>query len=259
MNETQPSPTIQNADPKPSLSRERSLETMLSIVIPFYNEAESVRPVVSEVLNLYPEAELIVVDDGSTDDTFKHLVEIRGLRVLRFPENQGQSAAILAGLRAASRSYCALLDGDGQNDPEDLIRLAKHLVEKDCDVVCGFRATRKDTWSRRAASRIANRIRRALVHDGVRDTGCSLKVFRREAADCLIPFNGMHRFLPAFFRAAGCRIEEIAVNHRPREHGSSKYTNWDRALRGVYDLIGVRWFLKRRVTPGKARPVDSPR
>lgn len=233
------------------------IESDLSIVIPFFNEAESVEPVLRELIDLCPEAELIAVDDGSTDGTGERLAAIPGVRVLRLPRNQGQSAAILAGLRHASRSFCGLLDGDGQNDPRDLARLLSHLSETGSDVVCGFRAKRKDAWSRRVASRIANKIRRSLVHDGVRDTGCSLKVFRRETVECLIPFNGMHRFLPAFFRSAGYRIEELPVNHRARERGSSKYTNWDRALRGIHDLIGVRWFLKRRVCPAAARPPES--
>lgn len=225
----------------------------ISVVVPFFNEAESVQPVLREILGLYPQAEIIAVDDGSTDATVARIRELAGVQLLRFEENRGQSAAILAGLRGANRPLCALLDGDGQNDPRDIARLVDHLHRSGADAVCGYRAKRRDTWSRRAASKAANRIRRALVHDGVRDTGCSLKVFRREAVDALIPFNGMHRFLPAFFRAAGLRIEEVAVNHRPRERGTSKYTNWDRALRGVHDLIGVRWFLKRRVETGASR------
>ena len=221
----------------------------LSIVIPFFNEEESVRPVLGEVLGLYPHAEIIAVDDGSSDGTAEILESLAGVRALRMRNNQGQSAAILAGLLRAGRPLCGLLDGDGQNDPADLLHLARHLRQTGCDVVCGFREKRRDSRSRRVASRAANRIRRAFVHDTVRDTGCSVKVFRREAVACLIPFNGMHRFLPSFFQSAGLRIEELPVNHRPRRFGTSKYTNWDRALRGLYDLVGVRWYLKRRVDP----------
>jgi len=231
-----------------------TLEECLSIVIPFFNEEDSVAPVLREILGLYPRAEVIAIAAGSSDATAERLSEFSGIRVLRFPKNRGQSAAILAGLRNATKPYCSILDGDGQNDPADLSRLVRYLAGNDCDVVCGFRKNRKDTWSRRTASRIANRIRRVLVRDGVRDTGCSVKVFRREMVDCLIPFDGMHRFMPAFFKAAGFRIKEIPVNHRPRERGFSKYTNWDRALRGIYDLIGVRWYLKRRVNPREAQP-----
>ena len=111
----------------------------------------------------------------------------------------------------------------------------------------GRRAKRKDTWSRRAASRIANRIRRCFIQDGISDTGCSLKAFHRDHLDLLVPFNGLHRYLPAIFTQAGLTIAEIDVNHRERKAGESKYTNFDRALRGIYDLIGVCWLLKRKV------------
>jgi dolichol-phosphate mannosyltransferase len=118
----------------------------------------------------------------------------------------------------------------------------------DADVICGYRAQRRDTWSRRAASRFANRVRRLFLHDGVRDTGCSLKLFHRDAVALLPPFNGLHRYLPAFFRRAGLTLEEVAVNHRARSAGVSKYTNWKRGLVGIYDLIGVSWLLHRHVT-----------
>ena len=140
-----------------------------------------------------------------------------------------------------------MLDGDGQNDPADIEKLVERIKSGQCDVACGRRAVRKDTWSRRAASRIANRVRRTFIHDGISDTGCSLKAFRKDHVDLLVPFNGMHRFLPAVFTHAGLRIDEVDVNHRERKAGLSKYTNLDRAIRGVYDLIGVCWLLKRKV------------
>ena len=137
------------------------------------------------------------------------------------------------------------MDGDGQNDPADIASMVA-LIDKS-DAVFGFRKTRKDTWDRRLASKIANAIRRAFVKDGIKDTGCSLKVFRREMVQYLPPFNGLHRFMGAFFVAEGFRIVETPVNHRPRVEGISKYNNLDRALRGIYDLIGVSWYLKRKV------------
>jgi dolichol-phosphate mannosyltransferase len=140
-----------------------------------------------------------------------------------------------------------LLDGDGQNDPADIEKLVAAVKADDCDVACGRRAKRKDTWSKRAASRIANRVRRTFIHDGINDTGCSLKAFRKEAIELLVPFNGMHRFLPAIFTHVGLRLAEIDVNHRERKAGDSKYTNFDRAIRGLYDLVGVCWLLKRKV------------
>jgi dolichol-phosphate mannosyltransferase len=135
----------------------------------------------------------------------------------------------------------------GQNDPADIAKLVDLVRSGECDVAVGRRAKRRDTWSRRAASRIANRIRRAFLQDGVSDTGCSLKVIHRDHVDLLVPFNGLHRYLPAIFTHAGLKIAEIDVNHRERKAGTSKYTNFDRALRGIYDLIGVGWLLKRKV------------
>jgi dolichol-phosphate mannosyltransferase len=114
-------------------------------------------------------------------------------------------------------------------------------------VACGYREKRRDIWRRRVASKISNAIRRSILNDGIRDTGCSLKAFRREHVDLLVPFNGLHRYLPAIFKHAGLRIAETPVNHRARTQGVSKYTNWNRALRGIYDLFGVRWLLNRKV------------
>lgn len=217
----------------------------ISVVIPFYNEEENVANVLQEIRECQPAAEIIAVDDGSRDETWKIIKSFNDVRGLRFAKNCGQSAAMLAGLKAAKGTICVTMDGDGQNDPADINQLVEGL--QTADVVCGYRAKRQDTFNRRLASRIANTIRRFFLHDGVRDTGCSLKAFRKEAVDELIPFNGLHRYLPAFFLNAGLTVSEAPVNHRPRTKGISKYSNWDRALRGIYDLIGVSWYLKRKV------------
>lgn len=219
----------------------------VSIVVPFYNESECCEAVLREIRDCQPAAELIAVDDGSRDDTWDKIRAIEGVTPLRLTQNRGQSAAIYAGLRAARGQICVLLDGDGQNDPADIEKLVAAVRNGTCDVACGRRAKRKDTWSRRTASRIANSIRRTFIHDGISDTGCSLKVFSKDCVDLLVPFNGLHRFLPAIFTQAGLRLSEIDVNHRPRHAGTSKYTNWERALRGIYDLIGVCWLLKRKI------------
>lgn len=219
----------------------------VSIVVPFFNEEETAGEVLAEVLRTNPGAEVIAVNDGSSDGTAAVLDGVAGVRALHFAVNRGQSAAMYAGLRAATRPVCALMDGDGQNDPADIPKLVEELERGGADVICGYRANRVDTASRRYASRFANKIRRMFLHDGVRDTGCSVKVFRREAVDHLVPFNGMHRYLPAIFLQAGLKIGEVPVNHRGRMAGASKYTNWDRALRGIYDLIGVQWLLRRKV------------
>jgi len=219
----------------------------VSIIIPFFNEEETAAEVLAEVLKTNPGAEVIAVNDGSSDGTAAVLNGIAGIRALHFPKNRGQSAAMYAGLKVATRPVCALMDGDGQNDPADIPKLVEALQLGKNDVICGFRANRVDTASRRYASKFANSIRRKFLHDGVRDTGCSVKVFRQQAVDHLVPFNGMHRYLPAIFLQAGLKIGEIPVNHRGRMAGQSKYTNWERALRGIYDLIGVQWLLRRKV------------
>lgn len=218
-----------------------------SVVIPFYNEEQCVRSVLEEVRACQPAAEIIAVDDGSKDGTWAAICSLPKVHGLRLTQNRGQSAAMYAGMRAASGDVIVLMDGDGQNDPADIEKLIDWLEQNHLDVVCGQRVKRRDTLSRRIASRSANAIRRSILNDGISDTGCSLKVFRREHVELLVPFNGLHRYLPAIFKHAGLRIAEIPVNHRARTQGVSKYTNWNRALRGVYDLFGVRWLLNRKV------------
>lgn len=222
-----------------------------SVVVPFFNESENVTEVLCELRATLPEAEIIAIDDGSADDTWEQIQKADGIRGLRFVKNQGQSAAIFHGLRAATQPVVGMMDGDGQNDPANFKLLLAEFAKGQADVVCGFRANRRDTWSRRSASKIANAIRRAFLDDGVRDTGCSQKVFRREASELLVPFRGLHRYLPAIFKQAGLRLAEVPVNHRPRRAGVSKYSNWTRAIHGIYDLVGVGWLLKRKIVPPK--------
>jgi len=218
-----------------------------SVIIPFYNEEACVRSVLDEVRVCQPDAEIIAVDDGSCDGTWAVICGAATIKGLRLTQNRGQSAAMYAGMRAASGDVIVLMDGDGQNDPADIEKMVKLLQQDNFDVVCGQRVKRRDTWSRRAASKAANAIRRSILNDGISDTGCSLKAFRREHVELLVPFNGLHRYLPAIFKHAGLRIAELPVNHRARTLGVSKYTNWNRALRGIYDLFGVRWLLKRKI------------
>lgn len=218
---------------------------LLSVVIPFFNEHESVTGVLKEVRQVLPEAEIVAVDDGSTDGTRQCIEQIPGILLVSLARNCGQSAALYAGLQAASGDVLAMMDGDGQNDPADVTRMVDALANS--DVVYGVRVHRRDTRSRRWASWFANSLRRAVLGDSARDTGCTLKVLRREHRDLLIPFNGLHRYLPALFAKAGLRSAELDVNHRPRQAGTSKYTIRGRALRGVSDLIGVRWLLSRMI------------
>ena len=228
-----------------------------SVVIPFYNEEEAVQSVLEEVRTCQPEAEIVAVDDGSSDRTWEIICSMKSITGLRLTENRGQSGALYAGMRAAAGDVLILMDGDGQNDPADIDALVEHLERDGVDVVCGQRAKRNDVWSRRIASRIANAIRRSILNDGISDTGCSLKVFRKEYVDLLVPFNVLHRYLPAIFLHAGLKMAEVPVNHRSRSCGTSKYTNWDRALRGIYDLIGVVWLLKRKVVFPKLERNDG--
>jgi len=221
----------------------------LSVVVPFFEEGPIVESVLDELRQCLPRAEIVAVDDGSRDDTWSRILAAPGVKGVRFTRNQGQSAAMYWGLKAATQPLVGVMDGDGQNDPASFAGLVRELRAGHADVACGYRARRRDTWSRRTASRIANAIRRAILDDGARDTGCSQKVFRREHAELLVPFRGMHRYLPAIFRQAGLRIAEVEVNHRPRSGGRSKYSNWRRALDGIYDLFGVAWLLDRKLPP----------
>lgn len=217
----------------------------ISIVIPFYNESENVESVLEETRRTNPEAEIIAVNDGSGDQTEEKIRKRSDVRLISPGGHLGQSAALYTGLTSAVGEVCVTMDGDGQSDPADISILVDAL--KDADLVCGYRKNRQDTWFRRCSSGIANLIRRMVLRDKVRDTGCTLKAMRKADIRQLIPFDGMHRYLPVFFVNAGLRIVEVAVNHRPRKHGKSKYTTFRRAMRGIHDLMGVRWLMARRI------------
>ncbi len=189
--------------------------------------------------------EMIFVDDGSIDRTLERIETAPNVRVIRFEKNTGQSAAIYAGLQAAHGATTVLIDGDLQNDPTDIPRLLAE-IDRGADLVCGYRARRKDTLLKRLTSRIANFVRSRFTKDYVRDTGCTLKAMRRDCVSALLPFKGMHRFIPALVKGAGYRLVEIPVSHRPRRFGQSKYGLGNRALRATIDMFGVRWLLSRR-------------
>jgi dolichol-phosphate mannosyltransferase len=149
-------------------------------------------------------------------------------------------------LQAVRSEVAVLIDGDLQNDPADIPRLLAE-ISRGADLVCGYRAQRKDTLLKRITSRVANSVRSRFTRDGVRDTGCTLKAMRRDCIGALVPFKGMHRFIPALVKGAGYRLVEIPVNHRPRRFGQSKYGLGNRALRATVDMFGVRWLLSRRL------------
>jgi len=219
----------------------------VSVVVPVFNEEENVSILQSELRAALSglDYEIVFVDDGSTDRSAEKIEAAANIRILRFERNTGQSAALYAGIRAARGETIVMIDGDLQNDPADIPRLLEQ-ISRGADLVCGYRAKRKDTITKRMTSRIANFVRSRFTKDHVRDTGCTLKAMRRECADALVPFKGVHRFIPALIRGAGYRLVEIPVNHRPRRFGQTKYGFGSRALRATVDMFGVRWLLSRR-------------
>lgn len=224
-----------------------------SVVIPFKNEESNIVDLIDElepVMNALKEPwELICIDDGSTDSTRRILLELAQkkpyLKPILFKKNYGQSSAFDAGFKAARGEFVITLDGDRQNDPADIPQFTKKIAE--CDLVCGIRHKRKDTWVKRWTSKIANAVRGKLCDDGVSDTGCSLKIYRRSCLLNIKMFNGMHRFLPALFKIEGFRIAEVPVNHRERTKGTSNYNFFNRSFNTIADLFAVRWMKKRHL------------
>lgn len=219
-----------------------------SIVIPLHNEEGNIVILQQEIRSALTgrNYELILVDDGSTDSTVARIARGPEVRVLCFEKNAGQSAAMIAGMAAARGPVVVLLDGDLQNNPADIPKLLAE-VERGADLVCGYRARRQDTTVKKITSRVANFVRSRFVGDGVRDTGCTLKALRRECVPALVPFKGVHRFIPALIKNAGFRIVEIPVDHRARQFGESKYGLGNRAVKATMDMLGVRWLQSRRL------------
>lgn len=221
----------------------------ISVVVPLYNEEDNVVEMQQQIDKVLGgrDYELVLVDDGSKDQTLARVQRGERVRVIVFEKNSGQSAAMHAGIYAALGDVIVTLDGDLQNDPADIPAMIAKLDENGgYDLVCGYRAKRKDTTFKRLQSRIANFVRSRFVGDHVRDTGCTLKVMRRDCREALLLFNGMHRFIPALIRNMGWRVTEMPVNHRARIHGVSKYGFGNRALRATMDMFGVRWLNSRR-------------
>lgn len=224
----------------------------VSVIIPVYNEERTIGPVLDEVAGVLDGLalphEILVVNDGSTDNTADVLGQaIRrhpSVRLLTLAPNSGQSAAFGAGFAACRGRAAVLMDGDGQNDPHDIPALLGALDH--CDACCGYRRVRRDSAGKRLGSRIANRVRQSVLHDGILDTGCSLKAVKSEfIRDLPMYFRGMHRFLPVLWQMRGAKVSQVVVNHRPRAGGRSKYTNWGRLKETWWDLWAVRWMQAR--------------
>jgi dolichol-phosphate mannosyltransferase len=229
----------------------KTVAPVYSVVVPFYNEADNAVRLIAEIeqamASMREPWELLAVDDGSRDSTGEILASAaaaqRNYRYLRLPKNRGQAAALAAGMSRARGRFIVTLDGDGQNDPADIPALAAHLGT--ADMVVGIRAGRRDSFLRRAMSKFANAIRGRLLDDRMQDSGCALKVFRREVVPVLLPLKTLYSFMPALAKAGGFRLAELPVNHRPRLGGKSSYGFIAFLWKPAVDLVGIWWFRKR--------------
>ena len=234
-----------------SKPRDETLD--LSVVIPVYNERENLVFLEEEIEKALAKTnfkyEIIFVDDGSLDDSANIVLSLRKqnskIRLIQFNSNSGQTSAFAAGFSLAEGSYVATLDADLQNDPSDIPKLLEKI--EDFDVVCGWRFKRNDTWVKRISSKIANKVRNFVSKEDIEDTGCSLKVFRKECLDSLKLFNGMHRFFPTLLKMEGYKVTQVKVGHNARKFGSSNYNIRNRLLASLVDLVAVRWMQKRKL------------
>ncbi|AUG55544.1 glycosyltransferase family 2 protein [Thalassospira marina] len=231
----------------------------LSVVVPVKNEVENIEPLVTEIvaaLRGKVPFEIIYVDDGSTDETTTIVRDLRQrieeLHLICHEKSCGQSIAVLTGVKNARGKLIVTLDGDGQNDPADIPQMLERYRAEGADaqvLIAGWRANRHDTAMKRIQSRIANKVRGGLLKDQTPDTGCGIKLFRREDFLAFPRFNHMHRFLPALMLRDGGRVFSVAVNHRPRLRGQSNYSMMNRLWVGIVDIMGVMWLQARAKTP----------
>jgi glycosyltransferase involved in cell wall biosynthesis len=225
----------------------------ISVIVPAYNEVGNVQALADEVTavmkKIKKEYEILFVDDGSTDGTAEKLQEMAqsdsAVRAIRFARNHGQSAALAAGFRYARGSVFVLMDADLQNDPADIPHMLAQLDTY--DAVCGWRRTRQDDFVKRISSKIANAVRNWATNEQIHDTGCALKLFKRECVHNIKLYHGLHRFIPTLIKIEGYNVVEVKVNHRPRTNGISKYNIGNRLFCSLYDLVAVRWMMKRQI------------
>jgi glycosyltransferase involved in cell wall biosynthesis len=233
----------------------QAIQPWISVVVPIKDERDNLLALTDQLLKVLQgrdesrtsSFEIIYIDDGSTDGSSQILdrlaAEHPAVTVLHFDRNYGQSAGFDAGFKQSTGALVVTMDGDLQNDPQDIGTLLSYVHTY--DLVCGWRTERHDTAMRKVSSRVANAVRNAVTGDRVHDTGCSLKVFRRRVLDRLQLFNGMHRFFPALALMHGFTVTEVPVRHHPRTHGTSKYGVGNRLFKGLYDLMAVRWMQTR--------------
>ncbi len=229
---------------------------MISVVVPFYNEEENIEPLherLSSVLKgLNRKHEIIFVDDGSTDNTFKNMLKVRekdnSVKIIKLRKNFGQSAALKAGFDHAKGDFIISMDGDLQNDPSDIPILLQKIENEDYDVVCGWRADRKDPISKKIFSRVANLIRSNITSEFIHDSGCTFRAYRRECVKNLDLYGETHRYIPAMLMWRGYKIGEVEVKHNPRKYGRTKY-GWQRIFKGFLDLIVISFWQKYSVRP----------
>lgn len=224
----------------------------ISVVVPVYNESGNVKELFEEIKAVCVKEnytyEIIFVDDGSSDDTVKQCANLKPLKLIKFRRNFGQTAAMDAGIKAAQYDYIVTMDGDRQNDPSDIPNMLKYMTENDLDVVSGWRKHRKDSVMKKFTSRGANLLRGIIVKDNIHDSGCSLKVYKKECFENVNLYGEMHRFIPALLKIKGFTVGEVVVNHRPRTAGVTKY-NWKRTFKGFVDMISVWFWNKFAVRP----------
>lgn len=237
----------------------------ISIVIPVLNEERNIINLITEIkknLEKKIKYEIIIVDDGSSDNThnvlLKYLKKNKKVLVFKHKKNYGQSVSLRTGIMQTSSNYIVTLDGDGQNDPRDILKLLKNFeTDKEFMMVIGNRVKRIDNFARRLASRSAFKIRKFILKDETPDTGCAIKVFKKEDFLKLPFFNHIHRFLPFLFNSFKGKVISIQVNHRARINGYSKYSNFQRFLVGISDIFGVIWLRKRSKWPINYEKVNN--
>lgn len=228
----------------------------LSIIIPVYNEEENIIPLYKELknvlLSLEKTNEILFIDDGSTDASFSHLKDLHiqdsTVKIIKFRRNFGQSAAMKAGFDCAKGQIIITMDADLQNDPHDIPALLKKIMNEDYDVICGWRQSRNDSFSKNICSRSANRLRRFLTSEMIHDSGCTLRAYTRNSVADIELYGELHRFIPALLLWKGYHVGELKINHRERSHGKTKY-NWQRLIKGFLDLLVITFWQKYSARP----------